>query len=84
VASFLLETYTPDAESGRRAAWELRTAAAALAREGSAVRYVRTTFLPGDETAFHLLEARERDTVVELSRRVGLGRGRIVPCHEER
>jgi hypothetical protein len=84
VPSFLIETYTPDADTGKRAAWELRVAAAELAREGTPVRYVRTTFLPGDETAFHVFEAPERETVVELGRRVGLAGERVVAALEER
>jgi hypothetical protein len=44
---------------------------------------VRATFLPDDETCFHLVEAPSAEAVAELSRRAGLGRARIVPVVEE-
>ena len=83
--SFLVEIYLPrsgarEAQvSGRRA----RAAAEALSREGAAsVRYIRTTFLPDDETCFHLFEATAEEAVEEVSRRAALGRARIVPAIE--
>jgi len=82
--SYLVETYLPHSraaearEAGRRA----RAAAAELAREGTPIRYVRTTFLPDDETCFHLFEASSADAVAEVSRRAELGHGRIVPAIE--
>lgn len=81
---FLVETYTPRIraaevnEAGRRA----RAAAAELAREGTAVRYVRTTFLPDDETCFHLFEAPSAEAVEEVGRRAGLGPLRVVAAVE--
>ena len=82
--SFLLETYVSrsSADGARWAAREVRSAAEALAREGRSIRYVRTTFLPDDETAFHVLDAGSADAVAELSRRAGLGSARIVPVVE--
>jgi len=47
-----------------------------------AIRYVRTTFLPDDETCFHLFEAVSANAVEELSRRASLGRARVVPAIE--
>ena len=40
------------------------------------------TFLPGDETCFHLLVAESEDAVAEACRRAGLGSARIVPALE--
>jgi hypothetical protein len=84
VPSFLVEIYLPRSRareaqvSGRRA----RAAAEALSREGASVRYIRTTFLPDDETCFHLFEATTEEAVEEVSRRAALGRARIVRAIE--
>jgi hypothetical protein len=85
VPSFLVETYVPRsaADGRRRTARALRSAAAELSSEGTTVRYVRTTFLPDDETCFHLFEAGTPGAVAELSRRAGLVQARIVPAFEE-
>lgn len=82
--SYLVEVYLPRSRAheardiGRRA----RAAAEELAREGVPVRYVRTTFLPDDETCFHLFEAPAPAAVEEVSRRAALGSARIVPAIE--
>jgi hypothetical protein len=82
--SYLVEVYLPrsrahDARAtGRRA----RAAAEQLSREGVPIRYVRTTYLPDDETCFHHFEARTPAAVEEASRRAALGRARIVPAIE--
>jgi len=44
------------------------------------IRYVRTTFLPDDETCFHLFEAASANVVEEASSRAELGRARVVPA----
>ena len=72
--SYLVEVYVPNAEDARAAARQLS--------EGGSVRYVRMTFLPGDETCFHLLVADSEDAVAEACRRAGLGSPRIVPALE--
>jgi hypothetical protein len=43
---------------------------------------VRTTFLPEDETCFHVFEAVSEDAVAEVFRRAGIGSGRIVSAVE--
>jgi hypothetical protein len=84
VPSFLVEVYIPcSLEDARETARQLCSAADELARAGTPVRYLRTTFVPDDETCFHVLEAPGRDAVTELSRRAGLDRARIVPAFEE-
>jgi hypothetical protein len=75
VPSYLVEVYVPNAEDARAAARQ-------LCREGGPVRYVRMTFLPGDETCFHLLVADSEDAVAEACRRAGLGSPRIVRAVE--
>jgi hypothetical protein len=80
---FLVESYLPrsagaldDApESARRAA-ELAT------KEGIAVRYLRTTVLPGDETCFHLFEASSHAVIEAAALRAGLAFDRIVEARE--
>jgi len=53
-----------------------------LTRSGEPIRYVRMTFLPGDETCFHVLVADTAETVAEVCRRAGLASPRIVPALE--
>ena len=78
--SYLIEIYLPRsradgaADSARRA----RSVVEELASEGVPIRYVRTTFLPDDETCFHVVEAPSADAVGELCRRAGLEHVRIV------
>jgi hypothetical protein len=84
VASYLVELYLPrsQAHEARAAGLRARTAAVELAAEGAVVRYVRTTFLPDDETCFHLFEASSAGSVEEVCRRAGLSRIRIVSAIE--
>jgi hypothetical protein len=75
VPSYLVEVYVPNAEDARAAARH-------LSREGGSARYVRMTFLPGDETCFHVFEADSQEAVAEACRRAGLGSPRIVAAVE--
>ena len=79
--TYLLEAYLPRsrAQTARAAGKRARAAAEELSREGTAIRYVRTTFLPEDETCFHLFDAVSAAAVEMVGRRAGLGRGRVVP-----
>src|SRR5215207_11173341 len=58
VPTYLVETYMPrsHAQEARAAGRRAQAAAEELSREGTPVCYVRTTFLPDDETCFHLFE----------------------------
>jgi hypothetical protein len=84
MATYLVEAYMPrsHAQEARAAGRRARAAAEELTREGTSVRYVRTTFLPDDETCFHLFEAVSADAVEELARRADLGRARVIPAVE--
>ena len=73
--SYLVEIYVPNADDARAAARQ-------LTRAGESVRYVRMTFLPEDETCFHLLVAESEEAVAEACHRAGLGSPRIVPAVE--
>ena len=64
--SYLVEVYLPRERS----------------REGVPIRYVRTTYLPDDETGFHLFEAASAEVVEEASSRAELGRARVAPAIE--
>jgi hypothetical protein len=84
VPSYLVELYLPRscAHEARATGCRARAAAEELSREGVPIRYLRTTFLPDDETCFHLFEAPSSEAVAEASSRARLGRGRIVPAIE--
>ena len=81
---YLVETYVPrsHARDARAAGRDVGAAAAELEREGTPVRYVRTTYLPDDETCFHVFEAVSEEAVAEVFRRAGVGSGRIVSAVE--
>ena len=82
--SYLIEEYVPRAQvdEARAAADRIRKAAAALSRDGTPARHVRTTVVPDDETCFHVVEASSLQAVEEVSRRAALGHARIVPAIE--
>jgi hypothetical protein len=82
----MVEAYMPrsHAREARAAGSRARAVADELSREGTRIRYVRTTFLPDDETCFHLFEADSAGAVEEVSRRAKLGRARVVPAVEVR
>ena len=63
---YLVESYGPNRGD---ALADARERAARAAELGADVRYVRTTFLPDDETVLHVFEAASAD---DLRRAVGL------------
>jgi len=81
VPRFLVESYvvaSPEAfddacDRARRAA-----------ESASGIRYVDTTYLPGDETVLHLFDAPSVDALDEAGRRAGLEFERIVPAVNDR
>ena len=79
MATYLLEAYQP-ATAGEieAAAARLEAAALELAQEGVAVRYVRSVFVPGDETALHFLEAPAAEVARRVSERAAVTHDRIV------
>ena len=81
---YLVEVYLPrsHADEARATGQRVREAAEALSRENVPIRYVRTTFLPDDETCFHVIEAASAEIVEEAGRRAGLGHARVVPAIE--
>jgi Protein of unknown function (DUF4242) len=74
---FLIESYTTGA-----AVSASRDRARLTARLGSGVRYVRSTFLPADETVMHVFEAPSAEALGEAGRRAALDFQRIVEAVE--
>lgn len=74
MAEFLVELYVSRTDSGAVAsdAARARLAAEELTREGTPVRYLRSIFVPEDETCFSLYEAASADDVREVARRAAL------------
>ena len=77
--TYLVESYLP-AQPSLLA--DARRRARRAAELGVGVRYVRTTFLPGDETCFHLFEAPSSTVLAEAARLAMLGHVRIVEAVE--
>jgi hypothetical protein len=80
MAEYLVELYLsrdgkPDLEG---AVARVRAAAQELTREGAPVRYLRTIFVPEDETCFFLYDAASAEAAGEATRRAGLSFDRVV------
>jgi Protein of unknown function (DUF4242) len=76
---YLAELYVPLAGSDgvRDAAVRARSVADEMTRNGTAVRFLRSIFVPGDETCFLLYEASSPGGVAEATRRAGMELARI-------
>jgi hypothetical protein len=74
VAEFLVEFYVSgtDVAGAWRDVERTRRSAAELTREGTPVHYLRSIFVPEDETCFLLLEAGSAEAVREAARRAAL------------
>ena len=79
MTKYVVELYVSRAGSGsaEQAAARARAAADQLRREGREVQYVRSIYVPEDETCFHVYEAATAQLVVEASRRGGVTAPRI-------
>jgi hypothetical protein len=75
--SYLVESYA--ANSGVE---DQRERARVAAEVGAGVRYIRTTFLPGDETLLHLFEAESPEAIRKAVRVAALPYERIVEAVE--
>jgi muconolactone delta-isomerase len=84
VVLYLVEAHVsgPEALSTSAARRRARAAVRTLEKEGVALRYVRTTLVPGDETCFHVFEADSVDAVARACRIAELTAARIVPALE--
>jgi hypothetical protein len=81
---YLVEVFLPRSRGreARASARRARHAAVDLSSEGVPIRYVRTIFLPDDETCFHFFEADSTASVDQVSRRASLGHVRVVSVRE--
>ena len=61
-----------------------RQASEQMQRDGIQVRFLRSIFVPEDETCFHLFDAVSEDVVAEVARRAELRYERIVEAEEYR
>jgi uncharacterized protein DUF4242 len=75
--SYLVESYAADALVD-----DQRERARLAAEVGTGVRYVRTTFLPRDETVLHVFEAASPEALLEAARDAALTYDRIVEAVE--
>jgi uncharacterized protein DUF4242 len=75
VPRFLVESYVADSSAAFDDACERARRTAAQADD---VRYVDTTYLPGDDTVLHLFDAPSLEALDEAGRRAGLQFERIV------
>jgi hypothetical protein len=85
VAEFLVELYVAQTNSSaaRKAADDARLAAEELTREGTPVRYLRSIFVPEDETCFLMFEAATADAVRGAALRAALPFERVTEAVSE-
>jgi Protein of unknown function (DUF4242) len=77
--TFLVEHYWPGVTEAEfaAAAERVRASAAELGREGMSVRYLHSTLVPDDESAFCVFEAESAAAVAEAYTRAGLAYERL-------
>lgn len=82
---FIVELYVSrtDVVVHEQGARRARAAAEDLTREGTSVRYLRSIFVPEDETCFLLYEAASADDVRAAAERAALPFERIAEMHAE-
>ena len=80
MAEFVVELYVSrtDVAGVERGAQRARLAAEQLTRAGTPVRYLRSMFVPQDETCLVLFEAASADAVRTAARRAALVFDRVV------
>jgi Protein of unknown function (DUF4242) len=79
---YLVERYLSGATRDDLAAAAARVAAAAaeLSADGIRVRYLGSTFVPGEETCFCEFEAASREAVEWANERAGVAFAQILPA----
>lgn len=77
---YLVERTLPGFDDSKllAAARQARITAGQMSREGTPVRYLRSTFLPGEEKCFCLFEAASSELVRQANTRAGLPFDRIM------
>jgi len=74
--------YVVESYAGERLVEDQRERARRAAESGTGIRYLRTTFLPGDETVLHLFEAPSAEALERAGRAAALPFERIVEAVE--
>lgn len=79
---FLVERYLPGVTPEQIAAATARAeeAARGMSDEGTPLRYVGSTFLPGDESCLCLFDGPSAEDVAEVNRRAEFAFERVVPA----
>jgi len=77
--TFIVETYLSRDAEGEPDLTVARTivAAAEMAASGRSIRFLRSIFIPDDETCLILFEATSADVVVATARQAGLDPDRV-------
>ena len=80
VTVYLLEAYVPGSSGAdlSNLAERLTEGAKALLREGLQVRYLRSTYVPEDETCFHYVEAASASAAERFARCADVSFDRIL------
>jgi hypothetical protein len=83
--NFLVERYLNprDRDELAVATAALRRSAQQVSADGKRVRFVRSIFVPEDETCFDLYDAVSAEVVAETAHRAGVSFDRIVACEHE-
>jgi hypothetical protein len=81
VPDYCLELYLAAGSPAalEEAAGRARAAADSFGARGRSVRYLRSTYLPEDETCLHFFAAASGEDVAEAARQAGLTGERITP-----
>ena len=84
MAEFLLELYVPgsDGDAVAQRATRAGLATQRMRRDGASISYLRSIFVPEDETCFLVYEARSVTDVCRAARLAGLPVDHVVEMHE--
>lgn len=80
MTTFLIEAYLAD---GPTALEDACAAARRAADDAAGIRYLRSTFVPRDETVFHVFEAQSSTALLAATRRAALAVDRIGEAIDE-
>ena len=74
MSKFLVERYLPGLtpEQLGAAASAAKATTTSMTSEGTPVRYLRSTFIPGEDKCYCLFEGASSEAVAEVQRRAGL------------
>jgi hypothetical protein len=78
-----MRSYVVESYGAGSVVQDQRDRARLAAELGTGVRYVRTTFLPGDEVLLHMFEATSPDALRDAVRVAELRYERIIEADEE-